>query len=218
MTRHSFFKPLGLSLLVGLLVLLAGCAPIQPAAPAAAATDTPAATTAMTTTGTMTSTEAMTTTGTMTSTEAMTTTGTMTGTKMMTGTETATTTKEMSGTEGVTILVYNSPKLGPILTDDKGMTLYMFDKDAKDKSNCSGGCVKNWPLLTAADEATKVMGDGITGKFSVIDRSDGTYQVAINGMPLYYYIKDTNSHDETGQAVGDVWWVVGPDGSKITKQ
>ena len=102
-----------------------------------------------------------------------------------------------------------------MLTDAKGMTLYIFDKDVKDKSNCSGGCLEKWPAYMVKDEDAKVMGDGVTATFGVIDRGDGTYQVTANGMPLYYYVKDVNPHDETGQAVGDVWWVVGPDGNKI---
>jgi len=222
MVKHLFLKPLstlsglGLILVVGLTLSLAACAPVQPAAAPAAAspTDTPAATEAMTTTQAMTATE--TTTGTM----EMTATETTTGTTEMTATETTTATTETTGTAGtmVMVMVYDSPKLGQILTDDKGMTLYIFDKDAKDKSNCSGGCLKNWPALTVKDEADKVMGDGVTGTFGVIDRGDGTYQVTINGMPLYYYIKDQNPHDEVGQAVGDVWWVVAPDGTKVTKQ
>ena len=102
-----------------------------------------------------------------------------------------------------------------VLVGSNGMTLYIFDKDVKDKSNCSGGCLKNWPAFMVKDEDAKVMGDGVTATFGVIDRGDGTYQVTANGLPLYYYIKDVNPHDETGQAVGDVWWVVGPDGNKI---
>jgi len=142
----------------------------------------------------------------------------MTSTESMSGTEETTATESMSSTTGLTLKVYNSPTLGPILTDDKGMTLYIFDKDTKDKSNCSGGCLKNWPPLTVKDEDTKVTGDGVTATFGVIDSADGTYQVTANGMPLYYYIKDQKANDTTGQGVGDVWWVVAPDGSKVTKQ
>jgi predicted lipoprotein with Yx(FWY)xxD motif len=133
----------------------------------------------------------------------------------MTATETTTAT---ASTAGATVMVFESPTLGQILTDDKGMTLYIFDKDVKDKSNCSGGCLKNWPAFMVKEEDAKVTGDGVTATFGVIERDDGTYQVTANGMPLYYYVKDQNPHDTTGQAVGDVWWVVGPDGNKITKQ
>ena len=40
---------------------------------------------------------------------------------------------------------------GWILTTDKGMTLYTFDRDATPgKSACNGPCATNWPPLMAA--------------------------------------------------------------------
>jgi len=158
----------------------------------------------------------------MTGAKATTETNVTTSTGMMTGTNATTETKAMTSTTeaGASLVkVGENAKLGKILVDDKGMTLYIFDKDTKGKSNCAGGCVKNWPLLTVKDKNEKLTpGDGVSGKLEVIDRGDGSYQVAVNGMPLYYYAKDKAAGDVTGQAVGDVWWVVAPDGSKVTKQ
>jgi predicted lipoprotein with Yx(FWY)xxD motif len=34
---------------------------------------------------------------------------------------------------------------GKVLTNDKGMTLYVFDKDSGGKSPCNGPCAGNWP-------------------------------------------------------------------------
>jgi predicted lipoprotein with Yx(FWY)xxD motif len=45
--------------------------------------------------------------------------------------------------------------------------------------------------------------------------ADGTKIVTYNKMPLYYYAKDTKPGDTTGQGVGSVWYVVGPDGKPI---
>jgi predicted lipoprotein with Yx(FWY)xxD motif len=39
---------------------------------------------------------------------------------------------------------------GKVLTNDKGMTLYVFDKDSSGKSACNGPCAGNWPPLMAA--------------------------------------------------------------------
>ena len=47
---------------------------------------------------------------------------------------------------------------GKALVDAKGMTLYVFDKDAAGKSNCNGPCATNWPPLIATAEA-KASGD-----------------------------------------------------------
>ena len=39
---------------------------------------------------------------------------------------------------------------GKVWIDDKGMTLYTFDKDTSGKSTCNGPCAQNWPPLPAA--------------------------------------------------------------------
>ena len=36
---------------------------------------------------------------------------------------------------------------GKVLVNEKGMTLYVFDKDSVGKSACSGTCAENWPPL-----------------------------------------------------------------------
>lgn len=157
----------------------------------------------------------------MTGTSEMTSTSEMTGATEMTGTSEMTGATEMSGTaamSGVSLAIYDSPTLGQILTDEQGMVLYVFDKDEPGMSNCADTCARNWPPLTVADEDVTMMGDDVTGTLATIERDDGTYQVTINGWPLYYYAKDQNPHDTVGQAVGDVWWVVAPDGSKVTTQ
>ena len=139
----------------------------------------------------------------------------------MTSTEMTSTTGMTESGEGMApaVMLYEDAKLGKILVDGKGMVLYIFDKDVMDKSNCTGDCLKNWPPLTASDEAVKpTAGDGVTAELGVIKRDDGTYQVTINGMPAYYYAKDTKADESSGQGVGDVWWVVGADGAKITTQ
>jgi len=98
----------------------------------------------------------------------------------------------------------NKDKLGVVMTDPKGMTLYVFAKDTTGVSNCAAGkCLTNWPPYTAQSE---------TGTFpaniTVIKRSDGTLQYAWKGKPLYYFIKDKDSGDAYGDGVGGVWSVV----------
>jgi predicted lipoprotein with Yx(FWY)xxD motif len=45
---------------------------------------------------------------------------------------------------------------------------------------------------------------------TIIDRPDGTYQVANNGMPLYRWQGDKSPGDTTGNGVGGVWSVAKP--------
>jgi len=108
-----------------------------------------------------------------------------------------------------------SSSLGTIVTDGKGMTLYMFDKDTKGGSTsaCSGQCLAAWPpaLMGAAAPAAS----GVTGTVAAIDTPDGKKQLTLGGWPLYYWAKDTKPGDVTGQAVKDVWWVLDAAGTPI---
>lgn len=90
---------------------------------------------------------------------------------------------------------------GEILTDAKGMTLYIFDKDAKDTSNCYDDCAVKWPPLMADASA---MADG---EFTLVERKDGSKQWAHEGMPLYLWQNDKKPGDMTGDGVGGVWHV-----------
>jgi predicted lipoprotein with Yx(FWY)xxD motif len=114
-----------------------------------------------------------------------------------------------------TINIANSSTYGHFLVDSKGMTLYIFTKDAPNKSNCTGGCTTVWPpLLTSGKPAA---GSGVDdSKLGSITLADNTLQVTYNQMALYYFAKDKAAGDTFGQNVGSVWFMVAPDGSAIS--
>ena len=89
-----------------------------------------------------------------------------------------------------------------MLTDAKGMTLYIFDKDKKDTSNCYDACAKNWPPYLATE--TKAMGEGWT----TAKRKDGSMQWVYDGKPLYYFYEDMKSGDAKGEGLKGVWHTV----------
>lgn len=84
-------------------------------------------------------------------------------------------------------------------TDANDMTLYTFDKDESGISNCYDECAAKWPPLVAEESASLPEG------FDLIDRTDGTKQVAYEGQPLYLWVKDEKPGDLTGDGVGGVW-------------
>ena len=84
------------------------------------------------------------------------------------------------------------------LTDENGMTLYIYSKDTAGVSNCSGTCIANWPEFGPKTEPTS-----LPANITVITRSDKSLQYAWKGMPLYFYINDTKAGDVTGDGVGD---------------
>jgi len=91
---------------------------------------------------------------------------------------------------------------GKTLVDEKGMTLYTFDKDSGGKSACNGQCATNWPPLMASTSA-KAMGD-----WTVVTRDDGKHQWAYKGKPLYTWAKDKKPGDVTGDGVANNTWHV----------
>ena len=91
---------------------------------------------------------------------------------------------------------------GKVLVDQKGMTLYTFDKDSGGKSMCNGDCAKAWPPAMAMD------GDKPVGDLTIIKRDDGSMQWADDGKPLYTFVKDTKPGDVAGDNFKDVWHVV----------
>jgi len=110
-----------------------------------------------------------------------------------------------------------SSSLGNIVVDAKGMSLYYFTKDVKDSgtSACTGGCLTAWPPLITTSDTPKV--EGVTGTVGTIATPEGAKQVTLNGMPLYYFQKDTKAGDVLGQGVNNVWYVADPSGEMITK-
>ncbi|MFF3445932.1 SCO0930 family lipoprotein [Streptomyces sp. NPDC002667] len=112
--------------------------------------------------------------------------------------------------------VTESVKLGKVLTDGAGFTLYRFDKDTAEppKSSCDGACATAWPPVPAAGaEAATGVDKALLGE---VTRSDGTKQLTIGGWPMYRFAKDTKAGDTNGQNVGGTWFASAPNGKKAT--
>ena len=110
--------------------------------------------------------------------------------------------------------VGNDAKLGSFLVDDKGMSLYLYTKDLPNTVTCYDKCATAWPPLLTSGNA--VAGSGVdASKFGTATRTDGGTQVTYNGWPLYYFAKDKQAGDVTGQGVGSVWYLVSPTGDAI---
>ncbi len=128
----------------------------------------------------------------------------------------ATTAQPASGS--VTVQVSSNGRLGTILTDAAGRTVYLRTNDEGSKSSCTADCAQNWPPLTVTGKPTA--GSGIDGGLlATTSRQDGTTQVTLAGHPLYYFAFDKQSGDVNGEGVnayGGLWYVVSPAGASIT--
>jgi predicted lipoprotein with Yx(FWY)xxD motif len=106
-------------------------------------------------------------------------------------------------------------KLGLILYDLSGHTLYTFSKDRGGKSTCYGACAKKWPpaLTEGKPEGRGEVRAALVG---ATERKDGTRQLTYAGHPLYTFSgdgsADTNGNDVT--AFGGEWYAIRPNGQK----
>ena len=116
-----------------------------------------------------------------------------------------------------TLAVRNDAKNGSYLTDAGGRALYLFEKDTRGHSACSGECAKDWPPDTALGTPTATDSSVKSTLLSTTHRADGRTQVTYNGKPLYYYAKDSAAGDTKGEGVkqfGAEWYLVSPSGTK----
>jgi predicted lipoprotein with Yx(FWY)xxD motif len=110
-------------------------------------------------------------------------------------------------------------KLGRILVDGRGRSLYLFEKDRNGKSSCNGACVAYWPPLIAAGKPLAKPGV----KASLLGRTkrkDGRWQVTYKRHPLYTFVGDTKKGQTNGEGLTDFggsWDLVSPAGAKIEK-
>jgi predicted lipoprotein with Yx(FWY)xxD motif len=110
-----------------------------------------------------------------------------------------------------------STKLGKVLVNSSGRTLYLFMKDKGGRSSCSGQCAKYWPPLISA--ASPTAGAGINAALlGRVRRGDGKMQVTYNKHPLYLFFKDKSAGQVTGENLdffGGEWYVVNAKGVKV---
>ena len=122
-----------------------------------------------------------------------------------------------SAAAGTTIGV-GSTRLGSVLVDGTGRTLYLFVVDSGTQSSCnSAACVQYWPpvLTTGAPQAGTGANASLLGTTT---RKDGKTEVTYAGHPLYYFISDKKAGDVSGQGIsafGGPWYVVSPSGTQI---
>lgn len=122
-----------------------------------------------------------------------------------------TTTTSAASMDGVQVA---DTDLGPILVDPDGFTLYVFTVDTGGESACYDACADLWPPVPADTPISSDLDDSMFGS---TERTDGTQQLTVNGMPLYLYTPDTNPGDTTGQGFNDVWFVVDAEGNMVTE-
>jgi len=122
----------------------------------------------------------------------------------------------VSATAASTLTV-GTTKLGKVLVDGDGRTLYLDTDDTQNKpSTCTSTCQVEFPPLIAS-KLPSVAGGLSAAKLSLLKRPDGTEQIAYNGWPLYVHDKDTKAGDVTGQSITGPFFAIDSTGAAITK-
>jgi predicted lipoprotein with Yx(FWY)xxD motif len=110
-----------------------------------------------------------------------------------------------------------SSKLGKILVDGQGRTLYLWEADTATTSTCAGACASAWPALRT--EGQPVAGAGVSAsELGTTKRHDGTTEVTYNGHPLYTFSGDSAPGQTAGQGsdgFGADWYVLSATGNAI---
>ena len=114
------------------------------------------------------------------------------------------------GLRSYMLSVYNYMALGVALT---GLVAYLFTRDKRSKSKCSGACAKAWPPIKT--RRRPVAGNGLRqADVGTTKRRGGARMVTYKGHPLYFY-----EHDGPGEILcndvvefGGSWFVVNKKG------
>jgi predicted lipoprotein with Yx(FWY)xxD motif len=110
-----------------------------------------------------------------------------------------------------------STKLGKVLVDGNGRTLYLFDADKGTMSKCDGACASAWPPLTTSGKPTAGAGV-VAAKLGTAKRADGTTGVTYDGHPLYTYAGDGAPGQTTGEGLTDYgapWYALSAAGKTV---
>ena len=132
-------------------------------------------------------------------------------------TESSTAESSPGAESGAAVLtVASAPKVGAILVDAEGFTVYDFHKDKGTTSSCYGACAQGWPPLLT--EGAPSSGEGATSaKLGTTKRKDGTTQVTYAGHPLYTFVEDKKPGEANGNdvsAFGAQWYALKGNGEE----
>jgi len=119
----------------------------------------------------------------------------------------------------VAISTRKLPKLGTVLVDGKGRTLYMFVPDKRRKVTCVRTCAAVWRPVKLANGAKAVAKGAAKASLIGSDPDPGGGRVLTYARwPLYTYVSDTAPGQAKGQALnlnGGLWYVLAPSGKVI---
>jgi predicted lipoprotein with Yx(FWY)xxD motif len=108
-----------------------------------------------------------------------------------------------TGAQSAVVGSAKKAKVGSVIVDARGRTLYRFTAEAEGLPVCTGACVGTWPPALASTAA------GLPEHVATVRRPDGDkLQLTYDGHPLYRYAGDRSKADAKGEGVGGQWYAV----------
>jgi len=92
------------------------------------------------------------------------------------------------------------------MVDVDGVTVYAFTNDEDGTPTCEGRCAHAWPPVVV--DSAELPAGLDRDVFSVVERPDGTMQLAAGKWPLYRFAGDEVPGDLNGQGSADAWFVL----------
>ena len=110
--------------------------------------------------------------------------------------------------------------LGKVLVDGRGHTLYLFAKDSRGKSSCTGKCAGFWPPLIATGKPRAAAG----AKAALLGTSEAPRRATAGHLQPPSALHLRQGHEAKGQtngeeldAFGAEWYAVTTGGAKVEK-
>jgi predicted lipoprotein with Yx(FWY)xxD motif len=113
-----------------------------------------------------------------------------------------------------TVVTVADSEFGPMLFDETGQAIYLFDIEKTPTPECYDACAEAWPpVLTKG--APVAAGGARADLLSTSPRTDGSTQVTYAGHPLYFYVNEGKNEVRCHNVFlnGGLWFVVTPDGN-----
>lgn len=110
----------------------------------------------------------------------------------------------------------HNPKLGVIVVNARGFTLYHLTSEKRGAIECNGACASFWLPVLVTGKSKPVLGKGVNrAKVGTVKRPNGKLQVTYNKFPLYRYYLDRKPGQAKGEAVtygAGAWYAVSTSG------
>jgi predicted lipoprotein with Yx(FWY)xxD motif len=113
-----------------------------------------------------------------------------------------------------TVITVADSEFGPMLFDDTGQAIYLFDIEKTPTPECYDACAEAWPPVLS-EGAPVAAGGARADLLSTSPRTDGSMQVTYAGHPLYFYVNEGKNEVRCHNVFlnGGLWFVVTPDGN-----